>query len=84
MAAAAVYKSLDGLVPGCLSGLFEKRSTRGVGELRDAGTGLSMPLRESNNGRGAMSFRGPKLWNTLELDVRQAPSLAAFGGGIKS
>ena len=41
-------------------------------------TDLSIPLRKSNNGQRAISFRGPKLWNTLELDVKQAPSLATF------
>ena len=82
--ATTVYKSLNGLVPEYLSSLFEKRSTRNVRELRNTETDLSIPLRKSNNGQRAISFRGPKLWNTLELDVKQAPSLATFKRRIKS
>ena len=66
--ATTVYKSLNGLVPEYLSSLFEKRSTRNVRELRNTETDL----------------RGPKLWNSLELDVKQAPSLATFKRRIKS
>ena len=79
-----VYKSLNGLVPEYHSSLFEKRSTRNVRELRNTETDLSIPLRKTNNGQRAISFRGPKLWNRVELDVKQAPSLATFKRRIKS
>ena len=69
--ATTVYKSLNGLVSEYLSSLFEKRSTRNFRELRNTETDLSIPLRETNNGQRAISFRGPKLWNSLELDVKQ-------------
>ena len=82
--ATTVYKSLNGLVPEYLSSLFEKRSTRNVRELRNTETDLSISLRKTNNGQRAISFRGPKLWNSLELDVKQAPSLATFKRRIKS
>ena len=82
--ATTVYKSLNGLVPEYLSSLFKKRSTRNVRELRNTETDLSIPLRKTNNGQRAISFRGPKLWNSLELDVKQAPSLATFKRRIKS
>ena len=82
--ATTVYKTLNGLVPEYLSSLFEKRSTRNVRELRNTETDLSIPLRKTNNGQRAISFRGPKLWNSLELDVKQASSLATFKRRIKS
>ena len=82
--ATTVYKSLNGLVPEYLSSLFKKRSTRNVRELRNTETDLSIPLRKTNNGQRAISFRGLKLWNSLELDVKQAPSLATFKRRIKS
>ena len=81
--ATTVYKSLNGLVPEYLSSLFEKKSTRNVRELRNTETDLSIPLRKTNNGQRAISFREPKLWNNLELDVKQAPNLAAFKRRIK-
>ena len=39
---------------------------------------------KTNNGQRAISFRGPKLWDNLELDVKQASSLAIFKNRIKS
>ena len=82
--ATTVYKSLNGLVPEYLSSLFEKKSTRNVRELRNTETDLSITLRKTNNGQRVISFHGPKLWNSLELDVKQAPSLATFKRRIKS
>ena len=76
--ATTVYKSLNGLVPEYLSSLFENKSTRNIRELRNTETDLSIPLRKTTNGQRAISFRGPKLWNNLELNVKQAPTLAAF------
>ena len=76
--AANMYKSLNGLVPEYLSSLFGKKSTRNVRKLRDTATDLSLPLRKTKNGQRAISFRGPKLWNQLELDAKQAPSLATL------
>lgn len=82
--ATTMYKSLNGLVPEYLSDLFVKNSTRNVRKLRNTETDLSLPLRKTNNGQKAISFRGPKLWNHLELDVKQAPSLATFKKRFKN
>ena len=60
-----------------------KNSNRYVRKLRNADTDLSLPLRKTNNGQKAISFRGPRLWNQLELDAKQAPSLATFTRIIK-
>ena len=77
-------KSLNGLVPEYLSDLFEKNSTRNVRKLRNTDTDLSLPLRKTNYGKRAISFRGPKLWNQLEPVAKQAPSLATFKRRIKN
>ena len=82
--ATTMYKSLNGLVPEYLSDLFVKNSTRNVRKLRNTETDLSLPLRKTNNGQKAISFRGPKLWNHLELDVKQAPSLATIKKRFKN
>ena len=82
--ATTMYKSLNGLVTEYLSDLFVKNSTRNVRELRNTETDLSLPLRKTKNGQNAISFRGPKLWNQLELDlIKQTPSLATFKKKIK-
>ena len=74
--ATTMYKSLNGLVPEYFSNLFRKNSTRNVRKLRSTDTDLSLPLRKTNNGQSAISFRGPKLWNQRKPDAKQAPSLA--------
>ena len=73
--ATTMFKSINGLVPEYLSILFEKKSTRNVRGLSNTETDLSIPSRKTNNGLRATSFRGPKLWNSLELDVKQAQPL---------
>ena len=82
--ATTMYKSLNGLVPEYLSNLFRKNSTRYVRKLRNTDTNLSLPLRKTNNGKKAISFRGSRLWNQLELDAKQTPSLAIFKRRIKN
>ena len=79
-----MYKSLNALVLEYLSNLFVKNSTRNVRELRNNETDLSLPQWKTKNGQKAISFRGPKLWNKLELNLKQAPSLATFRKGLKN
>ena len=73
-----MYKSLNGHVPEYLSELFIKNSSRNIKTLRNTYTDISLPLRKTSNGQKAISFRGAKLWNQLEHDAKQAPSLASF------
>ena len=82
--ATTMYKSVNGLVPEYLSILFRKKSTQNVRKLRNTDSDLSLQLRKTNNGQRAISFRGPELWNQLELDAKQAPSLATFKRRIKN
>ena len=63
---------------------FDSRLSIFDREVRNTETDFSIPLRKTNNGQRAISFRGPKLWNSLDLDVKQAPSLATFKRIIKS
>ena len=51
--------------------------------LRNTENDLSLLLRKTYNGQKAMSFRGCKLWNNLELHIKQAPSLATFKKNLK-
>ncbi len=76
--ATTMYKSIHGLAPEYLSNLFVKNATRNDRELRNTKTDLTLPLRKTNNGQTAISFRGAKLWNQLEHDIKEAPSIATF------
>ena len=82
--ATTMYKSINGLVPEYLSNLFVKNSSRNVRELRNTETDLWLPQRKTKSGQRAISFRGPKLWNHLELDLKQASSLATFKKRLKN
>ena len=83
--ATIIYKSISGLVPEYLSNFqtLSKNSSQNVRERRNTETDLSLPLRKTKNGQRAISFRRPKLWNHLELDLKQAPSLATFNKTIE-
>ena len=79
-----MYRSLTGLASEYLSNSFEKNSTQNVRKQRNTDTDLSLLLRKTNNEQRTISFRGPTLWNQLEPDAKQAPSLATFKRGIKT
>ena len=73
-----MYKSTNGLAPEYLSKLFIKNSAQNTLRLRNTETDLRVPLFKTSNGQKSISFRGPKLWNKLSLDVKHAPSLPTF------
>ena len=77
--ATIMYKSLNGLAPEYLSKRFIKNSTRSIRQLRNTDTDLLLPLR----GQRGISFRGSKLWNQLDYDLKQASSLATFKRTLK-
>ena len=76
--ATIMYKSTNGLAPEYLSKLFIKNSAHNTLRLRNTETDLRVPLFKTSNGQKSISFRGPKLWNKLSLDVKHAPSLPTF------
>ena len=81
--ATIMYKSLNGLAPEYLSKRFVKNSTRNIRQLRNTETDLMLPLRKTSNGQRGISFRGSKLWNQLDYDIKNAPSLATFKRRLK-
>ena len=76
--ATLTYKSLNSLAPHYLSKLFAKCSDDRERFLRSSGTDLKIPLLKTINGQKAFSYRGPKLWNSLERATKLAPSLKTF------
>ena len=53
-------------------------SNREIVNLRNGGTDLLAPLMKTSNGQKEFSFRGSKVWNELEHEVKLAPSLSTF------
>ena len=76
--ASIVFKSINGLAPTYLSNIFSKNSSRDTVKLRNSETDLRVPLMKTTNGQKSFSYRGAHLWNNLEPEVKQAPSLYAF------
>ena len=72
-----IYKSLNGLAPQYLINLLcEYQPAR---ELRSSGHALlTVPKSRIAVGSRAFSVYGPKLWNSLPLNIRQAQSVTAF------
>ena len=70
-----IYKSLNSLPPNYLRKLFIKCSDDRGWFLRSSDTDVRIPLLRTINGRKAFSFRGAKLWNSLERKTKSAPSL---------
>ena len=78
-----IYKSLNGLAPQYLKDLlFEYHPAR---ELRSSGHALLTVLKSRIAvGSRAFSVYGPKVWNTLPLNIRQAQSVNAFKNKLKT
>ena len=76
--ATLTYKSLNSLAPDYLRKLFAKCSDDRERFLRSSETDLKIPLLKTINGQKAFSYRGAKLWNSLERASKLAPSLKIF------
>ena len=76
--ATLTYKSLNSLAPVYMRNLFTKYSDDRDRSLRSTETDLRLPLLKTANGQKAFSYRGAKLWNSLEREAKLAPSLKSF------
>ena len=55
----------------------------GMKHLRNTATGLRVPLIKKCNGLRAFSFRGARVWNYLDSEVKQASSFKAIKDAVK-
>ena len=76
--AMIVYKSLNGLAPTYLSKIFSKKLLRATVKLRNSETDLRIPLLKTSNGQKSFSYCGVHVWNCLDPEVKQAPTLNGF------
>ena len=44
---------------------------------------LAIPTLRTGNGQKSFAYRGPSLWNSLDLDTKMAPSINAFKSKLK-
>ena len=71
--AALTYRALNSLAPQYLGELFTKCSEGSDRILRSTETNLQIPLLRTSTGQKAFSYRGAKLWNELNKEIRLAP-----------
>ena len=45
---------------------------------------MEIPFCKTSNGQRSFSYRGVTVWNQLSLEIKTAPSLAAFKTKLKS
>ena len=77
-----VFKSLNDLYPQYLCNQFTKISACSSRNLRNTGTDLRLPKKNSANGQKCFSFRGAKLWSSLPAESKAASSLNGFKKSI--
>lgn len=78
-----VFKSLNGLAPEYLSGLFMKNCEHSSYTLRNTESDLRLPLKKTTGGQKSFSYRGAKIWNSLSAESKQASSLSLFKKTLK-
>ena len=75
---SVIYKSLNDLAPQYLSDLFVRLSDFHTRELQNTKTDLALPLMRIVTGQNAFSYRGTKVWNKFNNDLKEARSVYSF------
>ena len=80
--AVSVYKFSKVLAPVYMGDVFKKnpslRCTRFSEESK-----LSIPTRNHNHGKNCLSYRGATIWNSLEIEHKEAHSCNSFKHLVK-
>ena len=80
-----VFKSLNGQAPEYLLNLLTKCSETNVRSLRSSKQKtLKVPFARSTYYEKPFSVTGPKLWNSLPVQIRQSSNLIIFKQSVKS
>ena len=80
-----VFKSLNGQAPEYLSNLLTKCSETNVRSLRSSKQEtLKVPFARTTYYEKSFSVTGPKLWNSLPIQIRQSSNLITFKQSVKS
>ena len=72
------------LAPKRLSNIFHETPSSWHYNLRGSSTELCLPQPKTDYLKKSLSYRGPKLWNSLSDDIRNKESLAAFKTSIRA
>ena len=75
---AMMYESLNDLASQYLSDLLVILSDFHTRELRNTKNDLAVPLMRTVSGKKALSYRGTKVRNTFNNNIKAAPSVYSF------
>ncbi len=77
--ATMVFKSLNGLTPEYLRGIFKTNTeVHGYGTRRAIGGDLYVPPSKGNAGARTFECSGARLWNSLPQEIKMAQNLKSF------
>ncbi len=77
-----MYKCINNLAPPYLCDKFSKRSYVHECNTRNLEL-LQIPMYNTTTGQRTFHYRGAKLWNDLENNTKQMPSLRGFKNKLK-
>ena len=80
--ALEIYKSLNNLNPNFMKDYFIEKTLNH--DLRVANPLVVPRVRTTNYGIKSLSFQGPKIWNSLPIDIKSAKNSNQFKGLIKT
>ena len=76
-----IYLKFDNSVPSYMSKIFSPAGQIQV--TRRSKNKLDKPFRKSNKGRNGLSYLGPKIWNSLNSDLKSVKIVNSFKHKIK-
>ena len=79
--ATKVFKFFDNSAPSYVSEMFSPAGQIRV--TRRSKNKLDKPFRKSNKGQNGLSYLGPKIWNSLNSDLKFAKNVNGFKHKIK-
>ena len=79
-----VYKSLNGLCPQYLRNLLEHRKSARSLRSNFQGLLIQPTCKTKTYGDRAFSVCGPKIWNTVPLEIRQSSTVVLFKKKLKT
>ena len=77
----SAYNFFNNTSPSYMSDIFT--SCKVMQNTRNSAHRFKIPLRRTNSGQNALSYIGPKLWNSLSLDLKLSKSKNAFKHKMK-
>ena len=77
------FKCIYGTAPQYLTSKFKRRSKIHTRNTRNAST-IQIPLFRTAAGQRTFAYRGAKIWNNLNADVRENTNLCSFKKTLKS